>query len=160
MLTPFLALLSSVPQPAQTFMELFSRTFIDAFLWGTPRKKSTFLHLRPKHERLSHRKNRAAAELQRFLYNLQVCECLSRSEGGWVINVCSSQDLSVHVSGKGKNRTFHILQVTSYFSQPGVRNLIVSKLGNLCFFPNGIPAVINPLLRCVFPEEGVCNQQD
>lgn len=78
------------------------------------------------------------------MYNLQVCACLSMSKGGWIINVCSSQHLSVHVSGKGNNRTFYILQVTSYFSDPGARNLILSKLGNLCFSLNGILAVINP----------------
>lgn len=94
------------------------------------------------------------------MYNLQVCACFSMSEGGWIINVCSSQHLSVHVSGKGNNRTFYILQVTSYFSDPGARNLILSKLGNLCFSLNGILAVINPLPRCVLPEEGMCNQQD
>lgn len=94
------------------------------------------------------------------MYNLQVCACLSMSEGGWIINVCSSQHHSVHVSGKGNKRTFYILQVTSYFSDPGVRNLILSKLGKLCFSLNGILAVINPLPRCVLPEEGMCNQQD
>lgn len=78
----------------------------------------------------------------------------------WIINACFSQHLSVHVSGKGNNKTFYILQVTSYFSDPGARNLILSKLGNLCFSLNGILAVINPLLRCVLPEEGMCNQQD
>lgn len=74
MLTPFLALVSSMPQPAETFvrmvfMESSSRTFIDAFLASifldTPRKKSTFLHLHPKCERLSHRENTAATMLQR-----------------------------------------------------------------------------------------------
>lgn len=33
----------------------------------------------------------------------------------------------------------------SYFSDPAARNLILSKLGNLCFSLNGILAVINPL---------------
>lgn len=94
------------------------------------------------------------------MYNLQACACLSMSKGGWITNVCSAQHLSVHVSGKGNNRTFYILQVTSYFSDPGARNLILSKLGNLCFSLNGILAVINPLSRCVLPEEGMCNQQD
>lgn len=94
------------------------------------------------------------------MYNPQVCARLSMSKGGWIINVCSSQHLSVHVSGKGNNRTFYILQVTSYFSDPGVRNLILSKLGNLYFSLNGILAVINPLLRCVLPEESMCNQED
>lgn len=93
-------------------------------------------------------------------YNFQVCSCLSMLKIEWIINVCSSQHLSVHVSGKGNNKTFYILQVTSYFSDPGARNLILSKLGNLCFSLNGILAVINPLLRCVLPEEGMCNQQD
>ena len=93
-------------------------------------------------------------------YNLQVCACLGMSEAGWIINVCSSQHPPVHVSGKGNNRTFYILQVTSYFSDPGARKLILSKLGNLCFSLNGILAVINPLLRCVLPEESMCNQQD
>lgn len=94
------------------------------------------------------------------MYNPQVCARLSMSKGGWIINVCSSQHLSVHVSGKGNNRTFYILQVTSYFSDPGVRNLILSKLGNLYFSLNGILAVINPLLRCMLPEESMCNQED
>lgn len=93
-------------------------------------------------------------------YNFQVCSCLSMLKIEWIINACSSQHLSVHVSGKGNNKTFYILQVTSYFSDPGARNLILSKLGNLCFSLNGILAVINPLLRCVLPEEGMCNQQD
>lgn len=70
MLTPFLALVSSTPQPAETFVHMVftessSRTFIDAFLLDTPRKKSTFLHLHPKCERLSHRENTAATMLQR-----------------------------------------------------------------------------------------------
>ena len=92
--------------------------------------------------------------------NLQVCACLSMSKGGWIMDVCFSPPLSVLVSGKGNNRTFYILQVTSYIGDPGARNLILSKLGNLCFFLNGILAVINPLPRCVLPEEGMCNQQD
>lgn len=92
--------------------------------------------------------------------NLQVCACLSMSKASWIMDVCFSPPLSVLVSGKGNNRTFYILQVTSYIGDPGARNLILSKLGNLCFFLNGILAVINPLPRCVLPEEGMCNQQD
>lgn len=164
MVTPFLALVPSMLQPPETFVgvvftELSSRTFLDAFLWDPPRKKSTFLHLHLKQAQL-----KSSSLATRVMHNLQVCACLSRAEGGWVINVykCinAPQTPLCGVSGKDKNRTFYILQVTSYFSQPGVRNLILSKLGNLCFLPDGILAVINPSLRCVFPEEGVCNQQD
>lgn len=82
MLTPFLALMSSMFQPPETFVhvvftELSSRTFTDAFQWDPPRKKPKFLHLHLKHEWLSHGENRAATLLQRLCTNFRSVHALA-----------------------------------------------------------------------------------
>lgn len=79
MLTPFLALVSSMLQPPETFVhvvftELSSRTFTGAFLWDPPRKNPTFLHLHPAKSQGEQSSNLTA----KVMNNLQVHACLQQ----------------------------------------------------------------------------------